>query len=345
MGAHAARRRTARLVTIAAALGLGLVPGRPRPPPPTRSSVPHSRPRTPPPRRSASSSVSSAPPRRRWTQRTSEAAAALGEYSGVLASYQAAQAAADRASAAAMSAEQDLTAARTDVATFARSSYMLGSTSPVMHALLTSAGPAEVLERTALLDAVGHGRSDVLDQVAFVQQQAAATAAVAQTTLAQATALEEQAAAALASANRLEAEARQTAAAFQAQQAALQTRLDQARTTVVTLQGQRNAAQQPAPPAPPSVRTRHRHRQSGAAPQHDWNAVALCESGGDWGINTGNGYYGGLQFSPSTWAAFGGTAYAARADLATRDQQIAVAEKVLAVQGPGAWPTCGRNLT
>jgi hypothetical protein len=77
---------------------------------------------------------------------------------------------------------------------------------------------------------------------------------------------------------------------------------------------------------------------------HDWAAVARCESGGNWAIDTGNGYYGGLQFSQPTWDAFGGGAYAPRADLATQSQQIAVAEKVLAVQGPGAWPICGRNL-
>ncbi|MGY5634134.1 transglycosylase family protein [Streptomyces sp. UC1A3] len=78
-----------------------------------------------------------------------------------------------------------------------------------------------------------------------------------------------------------------------------------------------------------------------AASQSTWDKVAKCESGGNWSINTGNGYYGGLQFSQSTWAGFGGTRYAARADLATRAQQITVAEKVLAVQGPGAWPVCG----
>ncbi|NED26577.1 transglycosylase family protein, partial [Streptomyces anulatus] len=79
---------------------------------------------------------------------------------------------------------------------------------------------------------------------------------------------------------------------------------------------------------------------AGAAPVEVWEKVAACESSGDWAVNTGNGYYGGLQFSGSTWAAFGGTQYAPRADLATRDQQIAVAEKVLEGQGPGAWPTC-----
>ncbi|MEW1914500.1 transglycosylase family protein [Kitasatospora sp. NPDC085895] len=77
-----------------------------------------------------------------------------------------------------------------------------------------------------------------------------------------------------------------------------------------------------------------------AASVSTWDAVAQCESTGNWHINTGNGFYGGLQFTNSTWAAFGGTSFAPRADLATKDQQIAVAEKVLAAQGPGAWPVC-----
>jgi LysM repeat protein len=73
----------------------------------------------------------------------------------------------------------------------------------------------------------------------------------------------------------------------------------------------------------------------------NWDAVAQCESSGDWAINTGNGFYGGLQFTQSTWDAYGGQQYASRADLASRDQQIAVAEKVLAGQGIDAWPVCG----
>ncbi|WP_399893087.1 transglycosylase family protein [Streptomyces sp. BBFR51] len=77
-----------------------------------------------------------------------------------------------------------------------------------------------------------------------------------------------------------------------------------------------------------------------AADVETWDKVAACESTNDWDINTGNGYYGGLQFTQSTWEAFGGTRYAPRADLATKDQQIAVAEKVLDGQGPGAWPAC-----
>ncbi|WP_039947525.1 transglycosylase family protein [Streptomyces sp. NRRL S-118] len=71
-----------------------------------------------------------------------------------------------------------------------------------------------------------------------------------------------------------------------------------------------------------------------------WEKVAACESTNNWKINTGNGYYGGLQFTQSTWEAYGGTRYAPRADLATKDQQIAVAEKVLKGQGPRAWPAC-----
>ncbi|WP_144672979.1 transglycosylase family protein [Arthrobacter sp. U41] len=80
---------------------------------------------------------------------------------------------------------------------------------------------------------------------------------------------------------------------------------------------------------------------STAAPASTWDSLAQCESGGNWGINTGNGYSGGLQFSPSTWAAYGGTGSAANA---SREQQIAVAEKVQAGQGWGAWPACAAKL-
>ena len=74
-----------------------------------------------------------------------------------------------------------------------------------------------------------------------------------------------------------------------------------------------------------------------------WNAVAACESGGNWSTNTGNGYYGGLQFSHSTWIAYGGGAYAPNADGASSSAQISVAQRVLAGQGPGSWPVCGRS--
>lgn len=78
-----------------------------------------------------------------------------------------------------------------------------------------------------------------------------------------------------------------------------------------------------------------------AASTSTWEAVAQCESGGNWSIDTGNGYSGGLQFSPSTWSAYGGDQYASSASQASESQQIAVAEQVLASQGPGAWPVCG----
>ena len=76
-----------------------------------------------------------------------------------------------------------------------------------------------------------------------------------------------------------------------------------------------------------------------------WDEVAACESGGDWSINTGNGYYGGLQFSQQTWEGYGGTEYAATADQASKSQQIAIGERVLEGQGAGAWPNCGGPLS
>ncbi|MEH3155937.1 MAG: transglycosylase family protein [Gordonia paraffinivorans] len=74
---------------------------------------------------------------------------------------------------------------------------------------------------------------------------------------------------------------------------------------------------------------------------HNWDAVAQCESGGNWAIDTGNGFSGGLQFTQSTWEANGGSGSPAAA---SREEQIRVAENVLASQGIGAWPVCGSNL-
>ncbi|MFI1798945.1 transglycosylase family protein [Streptomyces sp. NPDC020379] len=82
-----------------------------------------------------------------------------------------------------------------------------------------------------------------------------------------------------------------------------------------------------------------------AASVSTWDKVAQCESGGNWSINTGNGYYGGLQFSQSSWNAAGGQSYADRADHASKSQQIAVAEKLLAMQGPGAWGCAVSGMT
>jgi hypothetical protein len=81
-----------------------------------------------------------------------------------------------------------------------------------------------------------------------------------------------------------------------------------------------------------------------AAPLRAWDRLASCESGGRWHIATGNGYYGGLQFSASTWRGFGGTRYASSAHRASRVQQIRIAERVKAAQGWGAWPVCSRKV-
>ncbi|WP_433524823.1 transglycosylase family protein [Nocardia pseudovaccinii] len=75
-----------------------------------------------------------------------------------------------------------------------------------------------------------------------------------------------------------------------------------------------------------------------------WDALARCESTGNWGINTGNGYFGGIQFDQGTWERQGGLKYAPRADLATREEQIAIAEVTRARQGWGAWPACTSRL-
>ena len=75
-----------------------------------------------------------------------------------------------------------------------------------------------------------------------------------------------------------------------------------------------------------------------------WDSLAQCESGGNWGINTGNGFSGGVQFVRSTWLGMGGGEFAPDAYLASREQQIVVAERVLASQGWGAWPGCSSKL-
>ena len=80
-----------------------------------------------------------------------------------------------------------------------------------------------------------------------------------------------------------------------------------------------------------------------AAKGNVWDRVAACESGGNWSISTGNGYYGGLQFSASSWRAAGGTKYASMPHHATKGQQIATAQNLLRLQGPGAWPVCSRK--
>jgi resuscitation-promoting factor RpfB len=99
----------------------------------------------------------------------------------------------------------------------------------------------------------------------------------------------------------------------------------------VIAQGTRQPAPQPKPEPAPAAN----YVSGGSA----WDRIAACESGGNWAANTGNGYYGGLQFSLGTWQSYGGTS---RPDLTSREYQISIAEKVAAAEGGyGAWPVCG----
>ena len=100
--------------------------------------------------------------------------------------------------------------------------------------------------------------------------------------------------------------------------------------------GQSTSPRSPSPAQSSAAAASPSPAQAGAATDGEWDQVASCESGGNWAINTGNGYQGGLQFSPSTWSGHGGGEYAPAANLATKDEQIAVAERVLASQGRGA---------
>ena len=95
------------------------------------------------------------------------------------------------------------------------------------------------------------------------------------------------------------------------------------------------ASSAPADPAPAPA--------AGSSGGVNWSAIAACESGGNWSADTGNGFYGGLQFTEGTWLGYGGGQYASSANLASPSEQIAVAERVLAGQGIGAWPVCGAN--
>jgi LysM repeat protein len=105
----------------------------------------------------------------------------------------------------------------------------------------------------------------------------------------------------------------------------------------VSPQAQAGGAPQGDPSAATPVSTAPPASSGGA----NWSAIAACESGGNWGANTGNGFYGGLQFTEQTWLAYGGGQYAPSANLASESEQIAVADRVLAGQGIGAWPVCG----
>ncbi|MFH8992043.1 transglycosylase family protein [Streptomyces sp. NPDC017940] len=96
--------------------------------------------------------------------------------------------------------------------------------------------------------------------------------------------------------------------------------------------------------APPAAASPARNPYECSRAEGPWACLAQCESNGRWDANTGNGYYGGLQFYQPTWVEHGGLAYARRADLATREQQIKVARKVLRTQGWKAWPVCSKKV-
>ncbi|WP_304412916.1 transglycosylase family protein [Blastococcus sp. URHD0036] len=280
--------------------------------------------------------------------------------------YEQAQADAATADAAARTAQDELTAAQGSVAAFARRAYISGGSSPTLEALLTSGSPRDLMERAAFLETVGEYRSAVLAGTTESRRRADDARGAAEAAVGGAEELRQTAQSALVTADTVRADAATRVAELQARQVELQARLDAARETLVQLAAEAAATPEPAPPPPVPTPSAPAPRPSAPAPApapapsptpspppappqapdsgHDWDAVARCESGGNWSINTGNGYYGGLQFSQRTWDAFGGRAYAARADLAGKAQQIAVAEEVLAAQGPGAWPTCGRLL-
>jgi cell wall-associated NlpC family hydrolase len=173
-----------------------------------------------------------------------QSAIALDTFQGKQAEFEAAQAAADAATAAAEQARADLAQATSDIAVFARSSYVQGSTSPTLEALMTADGPAQMVERAALLEAAGSHQGDVVVRFTAAEQSATAADAAAQTALGQAAALKQQAADALAAAEALEVSARQQATALAAQQAAVQQQLQQAQQTLLGMEGARAAAQQ-----------------------------------------------------------------------------------------------------
>jgi cell wall-associated NlpC family hydrolase len=181
---------------------------------------------------------------------------ALDEYQATQAAVQVAQQESAAAQAAAAQATADLGVARSEVVAFARRSYMQGSTYPEAAALITATGPGELIERAALLEAAGTHRSDVLDTVTVLQQQAASADEVARTALVQVTVLQEAAAVALATATTAEVSARAQAAELATQQASLETELASAQAELQELVGAQAAAARtaqvaPTPPAPP----------------------------------------------------------------------------------------------
>jgi cell wall-associated NlpC family hydrolase len=168
---------------------------------------------------------------------------ALQDYEQTQAAYEAARATADAAAAAAAQAAAQLQQGRDDVASFARASYKQGSTSPGVNALLSSGGPAELLERAALLDAAGVHHTDVVSALTVLEDQAVAAEEIAQQAVGEAATLQTRAADQLAAAQVQEVGARSQAEALSVQQDDLEAELEQAQQTVYGLEGARAAAQ------------------------------------------------------------------------------------------------------
>ncbi|MEU2348896.1 NlpC/P60 family protein [Modestobacter sp. NPDC049651] len=173
-----------------------------------------------------------------------DALIALEDYEEKQQAAEAAQQQADDAAAASAQAAADLQTGRDEVAAFARQSYIQGTTSPGTVALLSAGGPAQLLERAALLDAAGEHRTDVVAQLTVLQTQATAADQAAQSSLGEARELQTQAAGMLESAQQQEQAARAQADDLAVQQTALQTELDKASQALYGLQGARAAAQQ-----------------------------------------------------------------------------------------------------
>ena len=195
-------------------------------------------------------------------------AIALDDYQAAQSAVQAAQQKSAAAQAAATQATADLGVARGDVVAFARRSYMQGSTYSGAAALITATDPGELIERAALLEAAGAHRSDVLDTVTVLQEQAAQADEVARTALVQITVLQEQAATALATAQAAEVSAREQAAVLTTQQATLQTELASAQQELQELIGAQEAAARAAGQRRPAAggqqrAGRHRGRVGG----------------------------------------------------------------------------------
>lgn len=249
-------------------------------------------------------------------------------------------------------ADKALGAARAQVRSVARTAYTGADLSGVQ-AMLTAPSLGDLISRMATLQSVADFNGAAVRRADLAATEAAQASAAATNTAAEAKAnaerLAKQEKDLTAQVAQFQATYEQLSAQEQAQvaRAAREAIAQRPPATPRTGDGPARAStpQAPGRKAPAAPAPSGGSGGGGGGGAHDWSGVAQCESGGNWKINTGNGFYGGLQFTASTWAAFGGTAFAPRADLASVGQQIAVAERVLAGQGIGAWPVCGKRLT